>query len=41
MPDADPAAWVRPEEIARTILFLCSAESSALGGAHVPVYGRA
>jgi NAD(P)-dependent dehydrogenase (short-subunit alcohol dehydrogenase family) len=41
MPDADPATWVRPEEIARTILFLCSPESSALGGAHVPVYGRA
>ncbi|MEP6952907.1 MAG: SDR family NAD(P)-dependent oxidoreductase [Solirubrobacteraceae bacterium] len=41
MPDADPAAWVRPDEIARTILFLCSPESSALGGAHVPVYGRA
>ncbi|MGZ6697474.1 MAG: SDR family oxidoreductase, partial [Solirubrobacteraceae bacterium] len=41
MPDADVSTWVRPEEIARTILFLCSADSSAVGGAHVPVYGRA
>ncbi len=41
MPDADVSKWVAPEEIARTILFLCSPESSAVGGAHVPVYGRA
>lgn len=41
MPDADASKWVSPEEIARTILFLCSPESSAVGGAHVPVYGRA
>lgn len=41
MPDADVEKWVRPEEIAQTVLFLCSAESSAVGGAHVPVYGRA
>jgi NAD(P)-dependent dehydrogenase (short-subunit alcohol dehydrogenase family) len=41
MPDADVGRWVRPEEIARTVLFLCSPESSAVGGAHVPVYGRA
>lgn len=41
MPDADPSRWVRPEEIAQAILFLCSPESSAVGGAHVPVYGRA
>jgi NAD(P)-dependent dehydrogenase (short-subunit alcohol dehydrogenase family) len=41
MPDADVARWVTPEQIAGTILFLCSPESSAVGGAHVPVYGRA
>ena len=41
MPDADVEKWVRPEQIAQTILYLCSDESSALGGAHVPVYGRA
>jgi NAD(P)-dependent dehydrogenase (short-subunit alcohol dehydrogenase family) len=41
MPDADPATWVRPEEIAHTIRYLCSDESTATSGAHVPVYGRA
>jgi NAD(P)-dependent dehydrogenase (short-subunit alcohol dehydrogenase family) len=41
MPDADPSSWVRPEEIARTIGYLCSDESTATSGAHVPVYGRA
>jgi NAD(P)-dependent dehydrogenase (short-subunit alcohol dehydrogenase family) len=40
-PDADYSKWVRPEEIARVILFLCSAEASAISGAAVPVYGRA
>ena len=41
MPDADASKWVAPEEIAQTILYLCSPDSSPLGGAHVPVYGRA
>jgi NAD(P)-dependent dehydrogenase (short-subunit alcohol dehydrogenase family) len=41
MPDADPSSWVRPEEIARTIRYLCSDDSTATSGAHVPVYGRA
>jgi NAD(P)-dependent dehydrogenase (short-subunit alcohol dehydrogenase family) len=41
MPDADPSNWVRPEELARTIRYLCSDESTATSGAHVPVYGRA
>jgi len=40
-PDADHARWVAPEEIARTIRYLCSRESTAISGAHVPVYGRA
>jgi NAD(P)-dependent dehydrogenase (short-subunit alcohol dehydrogenase family) len=40
MPDQDPADWVRPEEIAATILFLASPASSAINGASVPVYGR-
>lgn len=40
-PNADFSKWVRPEEIARVILFLCSEESSAISGAAVPVYGRA
>jgi NAD(P)-dependent dehydrogenase (short-subunit alcohol dehydrogenase family) len=41
MADADFDRWVAPEEIAATILFLCSDASSAVSGAHLPVYGRA
>ncbi|HEU4977617.1 MAG TPA: SDR family NAD(P)-dependent oxidoreductase [Solirubrobacteraceae bacterium] len=42
MPDADFATWVQPAEIAEVVRFLCTAEESGpIGGAHVPVYGRA
>jgi 3-oxoacyl-[acyl-carrier protein] reductase len=40
MPKADPATWVRPEELARVMLFLASDEASAVTGALVPVTGR-
>ena len=40
-PDADHSRWVQPAEIAAVIRFLCSAESSPVSGAAVPVYGRA
>jgi NAD(P)-dependent dehydrogenase (short-subunit alcohol dehydrogenase family) len=40
-PDADPAMWVRPDEIGAVIAFLCSPEASALTGAAIPVYGKA
>jgi len=40
-PGADTARWVRPDEIAETVHFLCSAEATPIGGAHLPVYGRA
>ncbi|MBL7260409.1 SDR family NAD(P)-dependent oxidoreductase [Paractinoplanes lichenicola] len=41
MPDADFAKWVRPDEIAPTILFLASDASAPTSGAQIPVYGRA
>ena len=40
-PDADHSRWVKPEQIADVVSFLCSEESVAIGGAHIPVYGRA
>jgi NAD(P)-dependent dehydrogenase (short-subunit alcohol dehydrogenase family) len=41
MPKADPAKWPKPEQIAETILFLCSPENALTSGALIPVYGRA
>jgi len=41
MPDADFAAWVRPEQISAVIRFLASDESAIISGAAIPVYGRA
>jgi len=40
MPDADPARWVAPADLARVMLFLASAESRAITGALIPVTGR-
>jgi NAD(P)-dependent dehydrogenase (short-subunit alcohol dehydrogenase family) len=40
-PEADSSRWVRPEQIADVIAFLCSPESAPISGAHIPVYGRA
>jgi NAD(P)-dependent dehydrogenase (short-subunit alcohol dehydrogenase family) len=40
-PEADTSRWVRPGQIAQTILFLSSDASSATSGAAIPVYGRA
>jgi NAD(P)-dependent dehydrogenase (short-subunit alcohol dehydrogenase family) len=41
MPDADYDRWVRPEQIADVVRFLCEDGSGPISGAHVPVYGRA
>jgi NAD(P)-dependent dehydrogenase (short-subunit alcohol dehydrogenase family) len=40
MPAADFAAWPKPEEIARVILFLCSDDATVVHGAALPVYGN-
>jgi NAD(P)-dependent dehydrogenase (short-subunit alcohol dehydrogenase family) len=40
MPDANFAAWPKPEEIARVILFLASDEAQVIQGAAIPVYGK-
>lgn len=41
MPKADHSPWVKPEEIARILLFLCSDAAREISGAAIPVYGRA
>jgi NAD(P)-dependent dehydrogenase (short-subunit alcohol dehydrogenase family) len=39
MPKADFAKWPKPADIARVILFLCSAEAKVVRGASIPVFG--
>ena len=39
MPDADHSRWVKPEDIAETMLFLCGEAAAAISGASIPVYG--
>lgn len=40
MPKADPSKWVPPQQIAETILFLCSDKADEIKGACIPVYGK-
>ncbi|MBV8974275.1 MAG: SDR family oxidoreductase [Sinobacteraceae bacterium] len=37
MPHADFTGWTKPEEIARVIVFLCTADATAVNGAAIPV----
>jgi len=41
MPNAKHENWVKPQEIAHTLAFLCSEHNQATSGAVIPVYGRA
>jgi NAD(P)-dependent dehydrogenase (short-subunit alcohol dehydrogenase family) len=41
MPNAKHENWVKPEDIAKTIAYLCSEQNQVTSGAVVPVYGRA
>ena len=40
MPMAEFAKWPKPDDIARVILFLCSADAKVIHGASIPVYGN-
>jgi NAD(P)-dependent dehydrogenase (short-subunit alcohol dehydrogenase family) len=40
MPQADPALWVTPDDIAAVVTFLVSREAGAVTGVALPVTGR-
>ncbi|MGH7333097.1 MAG: SDR family NAD(P)-dependent oxidoreductase [Candidatus Rokuibacteriota bacterium] len=40
-PRDDPSRWVKPEDIARVVLFLVGPDARIISGAAIPVYGRA
>jgi len=40
IPNADFSKWVKPAEIAATLLFLASEGAAAINGAAIPLYGR-
>jgi len=41
MPTADPSKWVKPQDLANIVLFLCSDEANVITGAAIPTYGIA
>jgi NAD(P)-dependent dehydrogenase (short-subunit alcohol dehydrogenase family) len=41
MPNADFSKWIKSEDLAKVVLFLCSEESKVITGAAIPTYGEA
>jgi NAD(P)-dependent dehydrogenase (short-subunit alcohol dehydrogenase family) len=41
MPNADFSRWVKSQDLANVVLFLCSEEAKAITGAAIPTYGLA
>ena len=41
MPNADHGRWVKPQDLANIVLFLCSEDAKAITGAAIPTYGLA
>jgi len=39
MPDADFSSWVKTDQVARVILWLCSEDADPITGSSIPVYG--
>lgn len=39
MPEADFSQWVKTDQVARLILWLCSEEANPISGAAIPIYG--
>lgn len=39
MPNADFSKWVKPEDLANVVLFLCSENGKVITGAAIPTYG--
>jgi NAD(P)-dependent dehydrogenase (short-subunit alcohol dehydrogenase family) len=39
MPDADSSKWVSPEEIAETMIYLCSDQGKSVNGVTIPMFG--
>ncbi len=40
MPNANVSQWVRPEHIAKILMFLTSSDADPIRGAAIPVYDR-
>jgi NAD(P)-dependent dehydrogenase (short-subunit alcohol dehydrogenase family) len=37
--EADFASWLKPQDVARVVMFLCGDEAKGIHGAAIPVFG--